>query len=283
MKRSTVFAFLWLFLFLTTASRPWVKDRYPWPHQSGDASLMERFPPPSGYHLLPVSQNSFGKWLRKLPLKVGLPDIYLYNGFPTFAKDHVAVVDLDVGRRDLQQCADTVIRLRAEYLWSQGRSDEISFHFTSGDVCSWKRWRLGWRPRVKGSLVRWSLSAPARADRKNFGKYLHTVFSYAGTYSLDKETARVNDPSQIRDGDFFIQGGFPGHTVMAVGVAENEKKQRVFMLLEGYTPAQDAHILKNGLGGGKPWFKAGKTGMLRTPRWTFRHIDLHRFQTITPR
>jgi hypothetical protein len=40
--------------------------------------------------------------------------VLLYNGAPKFRQDvHAAVIDIDVGTRDLQQCADATMRLRA--------------------------------------------------------------------------------------------------------------------------------------------------------------------------
>ncbi len=46
------------------------------------------------------------------------------------------------------------------------------------------------------------------------------VFAYAGTYSLEREliTADVDD---IRTGDVFIKGGFPGHAVLVTDVVVN--------------------------------------------------------------
>jgi Domain of unknown function (4846) len=51
-----------------------------------------------------------------LPLRDGRGTVYLNDGRakPNQAL-HVAVIAIDTGKRDLQQCADAVIRLRAEY------------------------------------------------------------------------------------------------------------------------------------------------------------------------
>jgi len=53
----------------------------------------------------------------------------LYNGTTKTAKVHEAVIDRDPGNRNIQQCADAVIRLRAEYLYSRKAYEAI--HSTS--------------------------------------------------------------------------------------------------------------------------------------------------------
>lgn len=47
-------------------------------------------------------------------------------------REEAAVIDIDVEKRDLQQCADAVMRLRAEWLWSIGTKDRIAFNYTGG-------------------------------------------------------------------------------------------------------------------------------------------------------
>jgi hypothetical protein len=66
---------------------------------------------------------------------------------------HHAVLDIDIGTEDLQQCADAVIRLRAEYLLATECDEAIAFDFTSGDRASWSNWRRGFRPKVVGNDV----------------------------------------------------------------------------------------------------------------------------------
>jgi hypothetical protein len=187
---------------------------------------------------------------------------------------------MDVGKRDLQQCADAVMRLRAEYLFRGPCGNEISFRFTSGDPARWHEWQDGLRPNVSGNKVRWKKTANADTGYANFRKYLETVFMYAGSASLAGELKAVADPSRLQAGDVFIQGGFPGHAVLVIDVAQNNAGKRVFLLAQSYMPAQDIHILKS-FESINPWYTAKRTGALRTPEWDFRYTDLMRFSPTT--
>ena len=189
---------------------------------------------------------------------------------------HVAVVDLDIGNRDLQQCADAVIRLRAEYLFGSACEEEIAFHFTSGDLARWADWRDGLRPRVEGNRVSWSRTASPDDSDTTFRAYLDTVFTYAGSASLEGELLPIDDLSHPEIGDVFIQGGFPGHAVIIVDVAENAAGDRIFLLAQSYMPAQDIQVLRS-FEVISPWYRARSSGELQTPEWVFRYGNLRRF------
>jgi hypothetical protein len=233
-----------------------------------------------------VVSGSFGEWLRGLPLKPGRPSVRLYDGrIKPRADVHAAVVDLDVGRRDLQQCADTIIRLRAEYLWVAGRKDEIRFQFTSGHPAVWLDWAAGSRPVVSGNRVEWRPLAAADSGQANFRAYLEQVFMYAGTISLRRELVPVAPGGAVEIGDVFVQAGSPGHAVLVVDVSvEQSTGRRAFLLLQGFTPAQEAHILVNpGDPGLSPWYDGAIDAVLETPEWSFGRGDWRRFPAQEPR
>ncbi len=250
---------------------------YAWSGPARDGgTLAERFPAPTGFSRN-INQTPFATWLRGLPLKAGVPQVTLFDGrLKNFQEAHLAVVAIDTGRRDLQQCADAVMRLRAEFLWSNDRRDEISFNFTSGDTARWSAWQSGQRPKINGNKVRWVNNGSNDASYKNFRRYLNIVFSYAGSHSLARELKPVADPRRIQPGDVFIQGGFPGHAVIVLDVVENTAGERMFMVGQSYMPAQDFHVLKNPKADGV-WYPALADGTLRTPEWTFQYRDLKRF------
>ncbi len=271
---------IWLLLSLQGCGTPIAGE----PRQDGDAEadavrpLEQRFEPPSGYARVTVASESFGAWLRRLPVRPGRPRVRLYNGLPKFnQRAHHAVVAIDVGDRDLQQCADAVIRLRAEYLRARGCEEAIAFHFTSGDLARWSDWRRGSRPRVRGNRVSWHRTAAADGGYESFRKYLEVVFTYAGSASLERELLRVDDPAQVRPGDVFIQGGFPGHAVLVVDLVENARGKRLFLLAQSYMPAQEVHVLRHPGGRYDPWYEVRSEGELGTPEWEFRYGDLKRF------
>jgi hypothetical protein len=265
---------------VTAASYPSRGEGYAWMggRPAPRDPIAKRIPPSPGYERLASPPSSFAAWLRGLPLREAGAPVRLFDGrVKPDQSGAFAVIDLDVGTRDLQQCADAVIRLRAEYLRSAGCADRIAFDFTSGDRARWSDWSSGRRPEVSGNRVSWVANGAADSSYASFRSYLDSVFTYAGSASLARELQRVADPATVLPGDVFIQGGHPGHAVLVADVAEDAQGGRVFLLLQSYMPAQDVHVLANPARPGSPWYPARAEGSLATPDWTFHYTDLRRF------
>jgi hypothetical protein len=245
-------------------------------------TLVQRFSPPDGYRREPFADNSFAAYLRGLELKPdGAPVLY-YNGAEK-PNDHIyaAVVNMDIGNKDLQQCADAVIRLRAEYLYEAKQYDKIHFNFTSGFRADYSRWAAGNRIVFNAGKAAWRGSVAERAnyDYAVFRSYLETVFSYAGTLSLSRELRPV-PYSDLQPGDVLIQGGSPGHAVIVADVAVNRMGQKVYLLAQSYMPAQETQILHNPANAAiSPWYELDKNAtQVVTPQWLFTVKDLKRFE-----
>lgn len=242
-------------------------------------TIETRFNCPAGFKRVMALKGSFGEYLRQLPLKSDGSPVMTYNGrVKSPGNVHEAVVDLPIGNKDLHQCADAVMRLRAEYLFSCGKLDSIHFNFTNGFRVDYNEWRKGKRVRVQGNKTSWVQTTSPSETQKSFWEYLETIFSYAGTLSLSRELKPVR-PVDLKAGDVFIQGGSPGHAVIVVDVAVNpETGEKIFMLAQSYMPAQEIHILKNRNSRElSPWYVLENDEYLSTPEWQFRMDMLKKF------
>ncbi len=262
-----------------TPAPPFDAALYPW--LTDDIALERldaRFPPPPGFTRSAAEAGSFAAWLRGLPLHPGRPAVHLHDGqLKGNQSAHVAVVAIDVGTRDLQQCADAVMRLRAEFLFASGQEDDVAFDFTSGDRAAWSAWRSGQRPRVEGNTVRWVQSAESDGSRANFRRYLDSVFTYAGSASLTRELRPVAADEPLAPGDVFIKGGFPGHAVIVLDVATDAEGRETFLLGQSYMPAQEIHVLAAPGSPVSPWYRWERGTELETPEWGFAPGSLRRF------
>ncbi len=258
------------------------KYRLPWPHDPGAKSVLERFQPPAGFRRVPAAERDFSHWLRHLPVKPGRSEVRLFNKKPK--KDqtlHEAVLDVDVGDRDLQLGADAVMRLRGEYLLAIGREDLICFRTAGGLRAAWSKWQDGYRFSMAHPSG-WEEKAKPSGDYQNFRKYLEKVFSVANSASLRNQMVQVLDGTALQPGDVYIAAGGGkrknGHAVIVLDLAVNHQGKLRMLLAESETPAQDIHILKNSSHPDSPWFEPRSDGSLSTPRWQFKAGSLFRFR-----
>jgi hypothetical protein len=240
-----------LFLFLFTACRN--DDAYVSKLPVFDS--IAAIPPPEGYKRVEATQGSFAEWLRQVPLKKD-NYVYLYNGH---LKDdqsvQYAVLNISVGKKDLQQCADAVMRLRAEYLFDQGKYSEIEFRDNNNKPYKWN----------------------GGNDWQAFERYLEQVFNWCGSASLSKQLHAV-ELKDIQPGDVLIKGGFPGHAMIVMDVAVNKEGKKVYMLAQSYMPAQDIHVVKNPMNSAITcWYEVDDSKEIITPEWKFYADQLKRW------
>lgn len=246
---------------------------------SDGLTIRERFGAPDGFVRPDADSTTFGFYLRSLPLKPGGEKVKLFDGREK-SPDNVycAVVDLPIGFKNLHQCADAVIRLRAEYLWQQKKFSDIHFNFTSGFRADYSKWMSGKRISVDGNNCSWIARSAASNTHDDLWNYLEIVFMYAGTLSLNKELNTVNW-DDMRPGDVLIQGGSPGHAVIVVDMIVNEATgEKRFLLAQSYMPAQEIQILINPSNSEiSPWYSLDCSNDIHTPEWDFKKADLKRF------
>lgn len=213
-------------------------------------------PLPAGYKRPVADINSFCFWLRSISLKNNKA-VYLFNGaFKRNQTAQYAVLDISVGKTDLQQCADAVMRLRAEYLFKQKAFYKIIFTDNAGTQYHFRQ----------------------PYTQINFSKYLNQVFGMCGTASLAKQliTVKIND---IAAGDVFVHGGFPGHAEIVVDVAINEAGEKIYLLAQSYMPAQDIHVLNNFMDKNlSPWYKVADNEIIETPEFYFTKYELKKWE-----
>ncbi len=254
---------------------PLATEHYPWCTQPDRYEpLAARFPAPPGFERVPVADRSWGQWLRHLPmLPAGAPvrsqsgAILLDGDSPSLA----GVVDMDV--RENQECADVILRLRAEYLRWAGREDEIVFNLTGSGAISWPEWRRGMRPRLQGDTLAFHRSAKPDASRESFDRYLAWVFAWCGTISPaeDGHTAAFEE---LAVGDYLAHDGSPGHAVLLVDLARDSSRKAVGLVLQGFMPAQTPHLVAGDRGA---WHGLASGRPVEVPWGRFDWADLRRF------
>ena len=154
-------------------------------------TLESRFALPEGYVRTEYPEESFGSFVRKYPVKPDGSPVLLWTKEPKGNQtDHVAVFDMTVeDELDVQQCADSVMRMYAEYFRATGQYDRIRFHFVNGFLCDYNSYIQGNRVKVNGDEVARVQSQEPEDSDAVFNEYMKIVFAYSSTLSMEEESA----------------------------------------------------------------------------------------------
>ena len=247
------------------------------------STIRTRFSPPKGYTWMVEEKGSFSEFLVNFPLHPPNFPIRDFKEIPIAKQyNHAAILKIDVGDKDLQQCADAWMRMYAEYLWMNSRFDEIKFEFTSGQLFAWNDYKKGMRTKEAKNRVTFYKTTTIDDSYESFREYLNIIFRYAGTISLDRESVPILQNNKIKPGDFLITPGSPGHSVFIVGVAKNNAGKRLYLLAESFMPAQDVHLLRNTANSSiSPWYELDvKSAQTATAKYIFKPTSIKRFHAL---
>jgi len=243
-------------------------------------TLAERINTPPGFERTEYAEGSFGEFVRNYKLKEHNSAVLYFDGRTKNSNNHTAVFDMFLAERDLQQCADSIMRLIAEYYYSAGQYDKIAFDFVNGFECRYDKWIEGNRVGFEDNKAFWKEGGTKGASAGTFESYINTVFAYASTLSLEAsaKAIKIND---LQIGDVFIKGGSPGHVVMIADICENAEGEKAFLLAQGFMPAQSFHLLKNPASDNDPWYYADEISYpFQTPEYTFPEGSLKRLEAL---
>jgi len=255
------------------ADAPYAPDtrRYAWLGDDREvpkpsASLEQRFATPPGYRRVNVEPGSFAEWLRGLHLAAEGTPVKSWDGKETMGggDDYLAgVVAIDTGNADLQQSSDVIIRLHAEYLWSRGDKQHITYLSATKLNMPLLRWEKGQRLIANGASVFWAVNGkPQEIDHAEFRRYLDAVFNWANSTSLLARSVPVA-AQDLAPGDFFLQMQPPNHVAVVLDIAEKPSGERVALLGQARNPAESIHVVRPGKA--TAWFSVRPPVPVMTP------------------
>src|SRR5690606_39528290 len=96
-----------------------------------------------------------------------------------------------------------------------------------GTAWDFNAYLKGNRLKLVGKRATLVPGSPRPASRESLRGYLRTLFTYAGTASIARELP-TRALAELSVGDVLVQGGFPGHAVLVLDLAEDDQGRRYF-------------------------------------------------------
>ncbi|GEM_PF-6657906 len=233
--------------------------------------LSTLYPAPPATSILEAEEGSFGDWLAGLPVDTTHRVLHYYTGDVALQQNgHAGIIDIPV-KNNVQDSRKLIMRIYAEYLYQQGRYDELQFSNAKGEIINPKIWFSGKHP-----------GEPFRFPYSDFRKYLNETLAAAGWKSWMKQLKRISR-FEARAGDIVYQkSGGGSHAMLIAAAAIGRNGQRYHLYIEGATPPAEMHVVANNeqevL---SPWYPMIDGVPVRTPYWVFNDKNYYRLSSGT--
>ena len=230
-----------------------------WANPAAADTVAERFEVPAGCSEVAAPPGGFAAWLAARPLAPKGTPVRASDGSRVWATYSPALAVLDLDLLGPQDCADSVMRLRGEYLWSAGKVADLSMKYLSGDAIPWSRWAEGCRPELDAAhrrVGRWVCSGTRSDGYADFEAYLENVMRYANSASLARDLDTIAADA-LGPGDVIAQPnptGGVGHAAIVLRTVTCEDGETRHLVANGFLPPQSVHVIgKRKLLGAQPW------------------------------
>lgn len=249
-------------------------------------SIGTRINPPMGYSRIFAAENSFASFMRKYPVKMAGAQVMQYDETARTDAQAAAVLDVVLGKKNHEGPAGAVARLIAEYYYDQEDYSAISFTIGNGFDFTFNKWRKGNKLKSSGNQLEWVSGGEDSNSEDNFKSYLSTLFVYISMSTLQKDLQKVEDvdADEIQVGDLYLAQNSDGKSmaVMVADICQNDETgERLMLLVQGGTPAQQLHIVDNPNDSSiAPWYPCGFTSELNTPDAVLDIEQRYRFKEM---
>ncbi|MDR3350383.1 MAG: DUF4846 domain-containing protein [Prevotellaceae bacterium] len=208
-------------------------------------TVVARFGVPSGYQRTDSLPASFAFFLQHLPLLPPKTPVKFYDGAPNVSCRPAAVIDMEIGDKNLQQNIQTMIRLWAEYLFEQQRFSDIFFHINNGQVIPYEQWTQGMKLVINRKTY-WTKTPSNPKQYQTFRRYLNFIFTNSDFHTLLQDV-QLSAGVHITPGDILtFDNGADTYVVMVLDAAvHRETGDMLVLLVSGGNPAQSVQVLQN--------------------------------------
>ena len=200
-----------------------------------------------GYSVFTDEPDSWSEWLRLLPLAAPGTPVRNFRGeivVPGDDEHLAAVVAIDIGSENVQQSADVILRLHAEWRWYVNDRRMLYLSDSKAEL-PLARWFAGERLTTTGAEPTWTRQAAPKPqrDHADFRAYLDGVFTWSDGRALLAESVPLA-PEKLEPGAFFLHQGAPAEVLVVLDVATSPAGKRAMLLAQALNPAENIHVLR---------------------------------------